>query len=102
MVVILEGDEQTFVDRIKNVRIDPHDGTKIDILKQTHPKADSLVGIASNSDENVNVKINMWKEMLKQFEEKYADSDNNPIFKVNGMENALNVFEKVSFHLENS
>ena len=44
----------------------------------------------------------MWKEMLKQFEEKYAESDNNPIFKVNGMENALNVFEKVSFHLENS
>ena len=102
MVVILEGDEQNFINRIRNVRIDPQSGKKVDISTEKHPNCDSLVGIASNSDENLNAKLNIWKEMLKQFEEKYAEQDSNPIFKVNGMESALNVFEKVSFHLENS
>lgn len=40
--------------------------------------------------------------MLKQFEERYAQLDFNPIFKVNATASKLNVVEKVSFHLENS
>lgn len=73
MVVILEGDEQVFINRIRNIRIDPKSGRKIDISTQKHSDLDSLVGIASNSDENLNAKLNIWKEMLKQFEEKYAE-----------------------------
>lgn len=65
MVVILEGDEQVFINRIRNVRIDPKSGRKIDISTQNHSNPDSLVGIASNSDENLNAKLNIWKEMLK-------------------------------------
>lgn len=83
MVVILEGNEAECLERVQDQTI------------QGVPQP-------SRTKEVLQAKLANWREMLKQFEERYAQLDYNPIFKVPSG-SALNPpFEKVSFHLENS
>lgn len=48
--------------------------------------------LASHSPEALQHKLLLWREMLKQFEERYAELDFNPIFKVNATPDHHNVF----------
>ena len=92
VLVILEGNELTFLERIKNMKIDIENGNKVDGKESHHNK---LADISGYSEQELHNKLTNWRELLKQFEERYAELDLNPIFKVNALDAKINVFQKV-------
>ncbi len=67
ILIILEGNESSFLERVKKNE-------------------------QGYSEQELQNKLNNWRELLKQFEERYAEQEFNPIFKVNALDSKLNVF----------
>jgi hypothetical protein len=100
LVVVLECDQETSIDRLNLRRLDPKTGVLYDKSNPIKdPEVEARV-FRQNNDarEVVEKRFKRWKEILKSLEKKY----NHLIIKVPSANGVTSMLEKVSFHLENN
>lgn len=100
LVVVLECDQETSVERLNLRRVDPQSGIVYD---KSNPIVDPQVESRAVRQQNDNRDIvekryKRWKDILKGIEKKYSAVT----IKIPSANGISSMVEKVSFHLENN
>lgn len=100
LIVVIECDEKTSVERLENRRTDPQTGTVYESIGYILDKdvQARVVRQPNDAQEIVQHRYRRWADLFKGLEKKHSGL----ILKVSSSESIKKMLEKVSFHLENN